>query len=313
MHSNIRYYIKNKGDVMNIKIGKLVQVDLREVWAQEASDFSQWLSQNLEYLTEVLDMNLELLETEKKLDDSRFSIDIWAEDGNEQPVIIENQLEKTDHTHLGQIITYATNMDVSTVIWIAKHPRVEHINAINWLNEFSDKNFYLLQVEAYKIDDSRPAPFFSVICRPSEEAKNIGKSKKEFLQEREKRRARRAASDTIIVPAKKDGFEKVFLGENSWYSIRIREDRIPQIKYIAAYQVAPVSAITHLAEVKEIIPSHEDPNKYKLIFKGPAKEIKPIPMGEKSKIQGPAYCIKDKIDSVVNIDELLGFEDYEYL
>lgn len=298
---------------MASKIGKFVPVDLRKVWEQEASDFSQWLSQNLEHLTEVLDISLELIETEKKLDDSRFSIDIWAEDGNEEPVIIENQLEKTDHTHLGQIITYATNMNVSTVIWITKYPRVEHINAINWLNEFSDKKFYLLQVEAYRIDDSRPAPFFSVICRPTEEAKNIGKSKKEFVQEREKRRARRLASDTIVVPAKKDGFDKVFIGENCWYSIRMRDERIPQIKYIASYQVAPISAITHVAKVKEIVTSHENDKKYKIIFDGPAKEIKPIPLGQKSKIQGPAYCIHEKLASAKDVDELLEFKDIDLM
>ena len=293
---------------MASQIGKLTPVDLREVWEKEAADFSLWLAENLEYLAETLDMSLELLETEKKLDDSRFSIDIWAEDGNEDPVIIENQLEKTDHTHLGQIITYATNMDVSTVIWVTKQPRVEHVKAINWLNEFSDKKFYLLQVEAYKIDHSNPAPFFSVICRPTEEAKNIGKSKKEFIQERDKRRARRLASDTIVVPAKKEGFENVFIGENCWYSIRIRDERIPQIKYIAVYQVAPVSSITHLAEVEKIIPSDKDPKKYKVIFKASAEEIRSIPLGEKSKIQGPAYCICDHLKTAKNIDELLNYE-----
>src|SRR6185437_9219115 len=106
------------GDLM--KIGKLFQVDLREVWPQEASDFTGWLADHLSELSEALDMNLELLKTEQRVDDSRFSIDILAEDESGNYVIIENQLEKTDHSHLGQIITYASNMEANTVVWITK-------------------------------------------------------------------------------------------------------------------------------------------------------------------------------------------------
>lgn len=291
---------------MSVDVGKLIPVDLREVWAHEASDFSQWLSQNLEYISDVIDTNLELVETEKKLDGSQFSIDIWAMNDNEDPVIIENQLEKTDHGHLGQIITYATNMNVETIIWIAKEPRAEHINAINWLNESSDKNFYLIQVSAFQIDNSKPAPFFSTICRPSEDVKVIGAGKKEVLRVKMQRRARKNAADTIVVPAKKEGFEKVFLGENTWYSIRMREKYLSKIKYIAGYQVSPISAITHIAKVKEIVPSHEDPKKYKIIFEGKAKEIKPVPAGSKSKIQGPTYCQSEKLYNSKDIDELLS-------
>ena len=293
-----------------MKVGKLVPVDLREVWQHEADDFTQWLAENLDQLNEVLDQALETLDTEKKVEDSRFCIDILAEDDEGNRVIIENQLEKTDHSHLGQIITYATNMEAKTIIWITKLPRQEHINAINWLNEFTDKRFYLVQVEAYKIDSSDPAPFFSVICRPSEESKSIGRSKKSLDAVRELRQRRRNASDTIIVPARKDGFEKVFLGENCWYAIRIRSKRIPQMKYIAGYQVAPVSAITHVAKIKEIVPYGED-GKYKVVFEKPAQEIDPIPLGERSKIQGPAYCEFVRLKDSKTVDEVLAGEEYE--
>jgi len=293
---------------MGSTIGKLTPVNLREIWPKEEKDFSKWLSDNLEYVSEAVDINLEPLDTEKSLDKSRFTVDILAIDDNEDKVIIENQLEKTDHTHLGQIITYATNMDVKTVIWISKSPRTEHINAINWLNEVSDKDFYLLQLDAYQIDSSNPAPFFSVICKPSEEAKIIGADKKELDHKRELRRARRSASDTIIVPAREEGYKKVFIGENAWYSIRIKKEQIAQIKYIAGYQTAPISAITHTAKVKEIVPSHEDESKYKVIFDGPAKKIKPIPLGEKSKIQGPSYCIYSKLETAKTVDDLLDFD-----
>jgi hypothetical protein len=186
---------------------------------------------------------------------------------------------------------------------------MEHVNAINWLNEFSDKKFYLIQVEAYKIDESNPAPFFSVICRPTETTKSIGKSKKVMDEVRSARRKRKDLSDTLIVPARKDGFDKVFLGENSWYSIRIKEERLKQIKYIAGYQVAPISAITHVAEVKEIVPADE-PGKFKVLFKGEAKEISPIKMGKKSKIQGPAYCEFEKLRTASSIDDLLTYQHY---
>lgn len=287
------------------KIGRLIQVELRDVWKNEAKDFTQWLADNLDCLSDSLNIEMEILETEKKIDDSRFVIDIVAMDSQGQKIIIENQLEKTDHSHLGQIITYATNFDANTIIWITKEPRTEHIKAINWLNEASGKDFYLLQVEAYKIDSSNPAPVFSIICRPSLEAKALGKSKKSLDSVRETRLSRRAAADTIIVPARAEGFKKVFIGENCWYSIRMSESQLGKIKYIAGYQVAPISAITHLAEVKEIIVSPEDPEKYLVKFKGPAKEIKKIPLGENSKIQGPAYCEHFRLSHAKNTDDLL--------
>ncbi len=292
-----------------MKIGKLHQIDLRDVWPHEETDFTRWLAENLEALSEAVDLGLDLLQVEQKVDDSKFTIDILAEDEDGEKVIIENQLEKSDHTHLGQIVTYATNMDANTVIWVTKFPRQEHINAINWLNEFTNKKFYLVQVEALKIDNSQPAPFFSVICRPSAESKSLGKSKKVIDEVIESRRRRRAVSDTIIVPARKEGFDKVFLGENCWYAIRLRDKRIPQMKYIAGYQVAPISAITHVAEIKEIVP-HEDSGKYKVIFKGRAKEIKPIKIGPKSKVQGPAYCEYEKMASAKTVDDLLALNEY---
>lgn len=150
-----------------------------------------------------------------------------------------------------------------------------------------------------------PAPFFSVVCKPSESIKKLGTGKKEIYAEKVARKHRKAQADTIIVPARKEGFDRVFIRDNCWWSIRIKESKIPDLKYIAAYQVSPISAITHVAKVKEIIESEQDPGKYKVIFDGPAREIKPIPMGKISKIQGPAYCEYSKIADSRNIDELL--------
>lgn len=108
-------------------------------------------------------------------------------------------------------------------------------------------------------------------------------------ERRAARRRRRAESDTIIVPAREEGFKKVFLGEAKWWSIRVGAAMKNRIKYIAAYQVAPVSAVTHLTEVRDIVPYH-DTGKYEVILNGPAKEITHVPLKDpKSSPQGPAY------------------------
>ena len=113
----------------------------------------------------------------------------------------------------------------------------------------------------------------------------------------------------LVVPARQEGFERVFLGENRWYAIRIMENRIPQIKWIAIYQVAPVSAITHVAKVKDI-KQYEDTNKYVVIFDGLAKEIKPVPLGNPRKSpQCPVYALRERLDSAKNLDEVLSYDD----
>lgn len=289
-----------------MKIGRLEPVPLRDVWPKEEGDFSKWLAENLDTLSEAIRVNLELVETEKKVAGTNLEIDIFCLDDDGEKVVVENQLEKTDHSHLGQILTYAVNIDAPTVIWITRETRQEHINVINWLNEVSDKGFYLVKVEAYRIDDSSVAPFFSIICRPTQDVKKLGAEKKEIEIDRLDRRQRRADADTIIVPARKEGFDEVFIGEQAWWSIRIKESKIADLKYIAGYQVHPISAITHLAKIKSIVVSPEDPSKYKINFDGPAKEIKSIPLGKISKIQGPSYCLSSDLSKVRNIDELFA-------
>ena len=129
--------------------------------------------------SDALEVELEFVDRERKVDDSRFIIDIWVEDGAGGSVIIENRLEKTDHAHLGQILTYCVNMDARTVIWITRNARHEHIAVVEWLNKFADKKFFLVEVSAVKIGDSNPAPQFTVVCRPtSEMKKSFGRSKK---------------------------------------------------------------------------------------------------------------------------------------
>lgn len=170
-----------------MKIGTLKKVELRKIWSREDTDFTNWLNENLDLLGETIGLDLEESEleeskTERPLDNSDLRVDISVKTREGEEIVIENQLEKTDHKHLGQIITYMINMEAKVAIWIAKKIREEHINVINWLNEFTDKDFYLIQLESYQIDDSKPAPFFKVICRPSEEIRERGKQKKELSE-----------------------------------------------------------------------------------------------------------------------------------
>jgi hypothetical protein len=111
-----------------------------------------------------------------------FSLDILAENQNNEKVIIENQLEKTDHTHLGQLLTYLIGLDASIAIWITKDPKPEHTKVIDWLNENTERSFYLVRIEAVRIGDSKPAPLFTIISQPNETTKEVGQEKKELAE-----------------------------------------------------------------------------------------------------------------------------------
>lgn len=164
------------------KIGKLKKVPLREIWKNEARDFTRWLADNIDALNEALETSFTIVGTEREVGD--FSLDIIAEDTDGRLVIIENQLEKTDHDHLGKVLTYLTNLDAKTALWISSNPRDEHIKTVNWLNENTpdDIAFYLIKVEAIRIGESAAAPLFSVVAEPTEIGKDIGREKKEYAE-----------------------------------------------------------------------------------------------------------------------------------
>lgn len=144
-------------------IGRMERVGIREVWKNEARDFTSWLFDNIDILGEKLNIKITVIEKEKKI--GSFSADVIAEGSMGETVLIENQLEKTNHDHLGKLLTYVSNLEAKKAIWISKEPRSEHEKAIEWLNELSsDIDFYLVKVEAYKIGDSDPAPKFTVIA-----------------------------------------------------------------------------------------------------------------------------------------------------
>ena len=161
-------------------IGKLERVPLRKVWEHEAYDFTQWLQENIDVLNTALDLSLVNVDREQA--SGSFSIDLVAEDEGGGTVIIENQLEKSNHDHLGKLITYLTGMGAKAAIWIVSEPRPEHVAAIAWLNESSSAAFYMVKVEAVRIGDSPAAPLFTLIVGPSEETKDVGQAKKEIAE-----------------------------------------------------------------------------------------------------------------------------------
>lgn len=158
-----------------MEIGKLKEVELRNLWKHEQYNFSEWLSQNenIELLNDIL--GLTLTDISKEVYVGSYRCDLVAVDESSGiKVIIENQLESSNHEHLGKIITYASGLDAQVVVWIVKNAKEEHRSAIEWLNNNtnSDINFFLIELHAYKIGDSLPAPYFEIIEKPNDFIKN---------------------------------------------------------------------------------------------------------------------------------------------
>lgn len=152
-------------------VGRLASVDLRTIWSSEAGDFTPWLSrsENLEYLADILGVELELEAQEKFV--GPFRADILCKDiGNNSWVLIENQLEKTNHLHLGQLLTYAAGLQAVTIVWVAANFREEHRATLDWLNSITDKSFrfFGIEVELWKIENSPVAPKFNVVSKPND-------------------------------------------------------------------------------------------------------------------------------------------------
>src|SRR5437016_3620830 len=168
-----------------MSISKLERVPLREVWKHEALDFTKWLEGNIDVLGEVLDLSLTNVEREHSTGD--FSVDLVAEDAAGEAVIIENQLGKSDHDHLGKLMTYLAALEAKIAIWIVGDPRPEHVKAAGWLNESGLARFYLVKLEAVRIGGSPPAPLLTLITGPSEETTETGEKKKELAGRHEAR------------------------------------------------------------------------------------------------------------------------------
>jgi hypothetical protein len=169
-------------------------------------------------------------------------------------------------------------------------------------------NISVLQVKAF-ISDSGDRTFqFDTLYDELEDPSELETSENSSNtpEARAARRERRAKSDTVVVPAREEGFQEVFIGENQWRAIRIGAAIKDRIKYIAAYRVAPIQAITHLAKVQEIKP-YKDTGKYQLIFDGSAEKIGPVRLKEgETGPQGPFYVERDKLLKAATIDEALS-------
>jgi hypothetical protein len=150
-------------------LGRLVSVPLREVWPHEAQDFTPWLLRNPEVLGDVLGMDLELTRAEHPV--GGFSLDLIGRNAsNEERVIVENQLEVSDHNHLGQLLTYASGTDATNIVWVASAFREEHRAALDWLNARTDERtrFFGVEVDAVRIGDSPAAPLLKLAVGPND-------------------------------------------------------------------------------------------------------------------------------------------------
>ena len=163
----------------NLKLGHMEKVDLRQIWETEAGDFTPWLVQenNLAILGDAIDIDLEHAVTEKNV--GLFRADVLCKDtANDQWVLIENQLGRTDHTHLGQLLTYAAGLNAVTIVWIAAPFTEEHRATLDWLNDITDERFrfFGLELELWRIGESLPAPKFNIISKPNDWSRSISKA-----------------------------------------------------------------------------------------------------------------------------------------
>lgn len=160
-------------------LGRLQKIDVRNIWRTEAQDFTPWLAQpqNLTLLAEALNMELEIEAQEKNV--GPFRADILCKDTLDGSwVLIENQLERTDHSHLGQLLTYASGLHAVTIVWVSTQFTDEHRAALDWLNEITEEKFrfFGLEVELWRIGESLAAPKFNVVSKPNEWSRSVGQA-----------------------------------------------------------------------------------------------------------------------------------------
>lgn len=161
-----------------MELGTLQVVSARQKWVNEARDFTPWLSENIESLSKAIGIELEVENIEVAC--GPYAADILAKDTlTGKYVVIENQLGKTDHDHLGKAITYASVLDAASIVWIATEFTQEHKKSLDWLNDHTtdDISFYGVQIELWQIDESKPALRFNVVNRPNEAVRQAAKTK----------------------------------------------------------------------------------------------------------------------------------------
>lgn len=160
-------------------LGRLTKVDLNEIWTSEASEFTPWLAreENLAVLGDALSIDLELEAQEKAV--GPFRADLLCKDiGTGAWVLVENQLQRTDHGHLGQLLTYASGLEAVTIVWVAAKFTEEHRSTLDWLNKITDESFrfFGLEVELWRIGDSAAAPKFNIVSKPNDWSRSVAQA-----------------------------------------------------------------------------------------------------------------------------------------
>ena len=201
------------------ELGRIEKVDLRDAWPHEATDFTPWLAEHLSELGDALGWELELQSQEAAV--GQFSLDLLARvTGTTRTAIIENQLEQTNHDHLGKLLTYAGGYDANLIVWVAREFRDEHRQALDWLNERTDEDtgFFGVMVEVWSIDGSRPAPHFNVIAAPNEWRREAARSVRAGKLS-EKNRRYEAYFQSLIDALRERGFTSARKGQpQNWYT-----------------------------------------------------------------------------------------------
>lgn len=207
-----------------MELGKLEKIELREVWRHEALDFTRWLArkENIALLSKEIGIDIEVIETEMSV--GRYNVDIYARDTeSNKKIVIENQLENTNHDHLGKMLVYAAGLDADIAIWIVKDVNEEHKQAVEWLNDnsFEKINIFLVKVELWQIDNSPIAPKFQVICEPNNWAKVLKQQSKENVSDLELKQMEYWQGFVDYAKSK----DKTYISQRpsiyNWYVIRI--------------------------------------------------------------------------------------------
>ncbi len=203
------------------KLGELKRLDPRTVWPNEAHDFTPWLAEHLADLGDALGLELEFLERESAV--GRFSADILAKDlGTKRTVVVENQLEPTDHNHLGQLITYAAGLEASVIVWVCRELREEHRQALDWLNRGhgAETDFFGVVLELLQIDDSAPAVNFRPVAFPNNWSRSRGSASSPSVELTPKQERYRDYFQQLIDTLREEhSFTRARTGQpQNWYS-----------------------------------------------------------------------------------------------
>ncbi len=202
-------------------LGRMHVRDVRTAWKNEAHNFTPWLAENVDLLATALGIDeLTVVQTEKKV--GAFSLDILAQDAYGRVVVIENQLEQSDHNHLGQLLAYASGLDASMIVWVAPEFREEHRSTLDWLNEHTDAdvNFFGVTVKVVSIADSPPAPIFDLAVEPNTWDKEIQQSVASAPSELNEQRRLLFARAFELMAERIPGFNVPKANAANWTSFR---------------------------------------------------------------------------------------------